>query len=65
MRVYISVNCFFTACFIYNDKVVPYVTFFCVSAVAAVYSDVILDTFNNNRSKLELSSRCVGEYFGI
>jgi len=57
MRVYISVNCFFTACFIYNDKVAPYVTFFCISAVAAVCSDVMLDTFNNNRSILEMSSR--------
>ena len=63
MRVYISVNCFFTACFIYNDKVAPYVTFFCISAVVAVYSDVILDTFNNNRPKLKISSRWVGEYF--
>lgn len=61
MGVYISVNCLFTACFIYSDKVASYVTLFSVSVAVAVYidvmCDVMLDTFNNNRSKLEISSR--------
>ena len=42
MRVYISVNCFFTACFIYNDKVAPYVTFQCIFVFLLCWGSVVV-----------------------
>lgn len=36
MQVYISVNCFLTVYFIYNDKIVLHVTLFYTSVVACV-----------------------------